>query len=324
MRRPRGPVRSGAKRWWPYACLSSLPELNAAGQQVARERIAVAQVDVVEGGGRRGRNLLHDQERDLQAVADAEPRNVDGANRVIESDRLDLGRVEILARARILHLLAVLVVVFAGVFVRLEARLFALGTGEGPVGVSRVTSAPAPAPAPAPSATAAAALGRFRIERRKEAETTLLPHHRRQPAVGAAIGAGIRGALAAITPGRIDPIGRHTSSSASVGVRGLNPAVAIDRDFVEVQKVATWVAATRHPDASALDRVVGGRVHGGPGLASVVGKRHVEVPGASERTRLIVAGRRRSQERDRGTVPIADDHFRKLGVFDPERSADVA
>src|SRR4029077_16677829 len=155
-----------------------------------------------------------------------------------------------------LHLLAVLVVVFARVFVRLEARLFTLRTGEGPVPVGRVASATATA-ATAP-ACAAAALGCFRIKRRKEAEATLLTHHRRQPPICAGWGAGVRGGFAAAASGSVDCIGRLAGRRAAVRVRGLNPTVAIDRDFVEVQKVATRVAAPGHPDASALDGVVGG------------------------------------------------------------------
>src|SRR5713226_2141453 len=139
---------------------SSLLQLNAAGQQIARQGVAVAEVDVVErrGGGRGG--LFHDQERDRQAVADPEPGNGHSASRIIESHGLDLGGVKVLARALILHLLAVLVVVLAGVFVRLEVRLSALRTGESPAGVCLVATAaaatPASSTAPPPPTPAAA------------------------------------------------------------------------------------------------------------------------------------------------------------------------
>src|SRR4029077_4472889 len=145
---------------------SSLVQLNAAGQQIARQRVAVAQIDAVEGrgGGRRG--LFHDQERDRQAVADPESGNSDRADRIIESQRLDLGRMKVLARARILHLAAVLVVVFARVFVRLEARLFTLRTGEGPVPVGRGASATPPATPATPPPCAAPPPRRPRLARR--------------------------------------------------------------------------------------------------------------------------------------------------------------
>src|ERR1700694_4198348 len=60
--------------------VSSLVQLNAAGQQIARQRVAIAEIDAVEGRGSGRRGLFHDHERDRQAVADPEPGNGDRAD----------------------------------------------------------------------------------------------------------------------------------------------------------------------------------------------------------------------------------------------------
>src|ERR1700730_5513302 len=64
----------------------SLMELNAAGQQIARQRVAVAQFDAVEGWRCRRSGLLNDQERNRQAVAHAQPIYRQRSQRVIELD----------------------------------------------------------------------------------------------------------------------------------------------------------------------------------------------------------------------------------------------
>src|ERR1700694_580020 len=66
--------------------VSSLVQLNAAGQQIARQRVAIAEIDAVEGRGSGRRGLFHDQERDRQTIAHAQPVHRHLSQRVIELD----------------------------------------------------------------------------------------------------------------------------------------------------------------------------------------------------------------------------------------------
>src|SRR4029079_925483 len=77
------------------------------------------------------------------------------------------------------------------------------------------------------------------------------------------------------------------------------------------------------PDAAPLDRVARGRVHGRPALAAVVRVRDVQVPDARERLRLVIAGTRRSEEREGGAVIVACDDLGELRVLDAVRNANV-
>ena len=79
--------------------------------------------------------------------------------------------MEVLAVAGIFELLAVLVMVLAGVLVRLEVRLLARWTGEVAAAVGFMTAATA-------ATTTAAALQSLTIECGKKAEPALLTHDR--------------------------------------------------------------------------------------------------------------------------------------------------
>src|SRR5207245_8776562 len=57
-----------------------------------------------------------------------------------------------------------------------------------------------------------------------------------------------------------------------------------DLDVVEIQQIATGIAASLVPDAATLNRIRRRRVGGGPRTSAVVGERHVQMPHAEKRS----------------------------------------